>query len=222
MEYDYQTMGISLPEYLNIHNGNQIIGLRYNIDFNPKIIQLLNPKKIIKTKTNIYGTCELTEHIKIKIREQMKYNIIFNTKNNIDIIFSHQLCEQNYADNIVMNYRDKMLGAIEAYGKIDRNTHKIIFNEKEPLVDHVNTKKEGSPIIKVFKHLEVPNNDVVNEHWQTLKKYNKINDDIIKIKLFVNENEYKIIPYKGEINNNYYKKLLTHKFDMFPNIKIKN
>jgi hypothetical protein len=198
-------LGIPLIKYFDYFPYDNVFSVVYpNNIIIPKIF---NPREIMRDKYNTYTECKLSEENKKSIREQMKKNVINDTTNRITVRFSY-VCNEKSGENAVINYRDNIVDAVKEIKNIN-NDQKVIFNENE-----ITNGK--------FKHEIVNKIGPLNKNWQNLRKYNKNGNDIIKIKLFLNENEYKIIPYKGELNDKYYKKLFIHNFDILPIKKIKN
>ncbi len=153
--------------------------------------------------------CELSIENKKDIRNQMKENekLAENNKKNITIKFSY-FCNSSTGKTEVEKYRDSM--------------RTIIKKNKE--VEEAGNKLEFNPTTLEYNELVAP--DTLETGWEYVKKYNKIGgSNITKIRVFINDNEYKEVPYLGPISDEYHKILFSSSFDIFPTKqlnKIKN
>ena len=153
--------------------------------------------------------CELSRENKKDIRTQMKENekLLTVDKKDITIKFSY-FCNSSTGEKEVKEYRDSMRDFIKKNKDAEAAGRRGAFN----------------PNTLEFKALTTPY--TLDTGWEYVKKYNKIGgSNITKIRVFINDNEYKEVPYLGPISDEYHKILFSGSFDIFPTKqlnKIKN
>jgi len=185
--------------YVNLYNSRLLPQYMYKIlndrYYNYYVVSSDSPDRKL-------SDCKLSDENRKNIRKQMKENILKEKRNlrpdSITITFAYK-CAANSGREVVAEYRDKIRNAVNA----TEGTKRVIFNPN------------------TFDH-EVLINGPIREGWETVKKYNKSDSNITKIKVYLNKDEYKEIPYQGIITDEYHKILFTSSFDMFPTKKIKN
>ena len=207
---NYGLSGITPSEYFIRYPNNDVFGFiapyGVMIPFNDYYIVDTNDshKFGISTSTK----CELSVENKREIRKQMKANEkkSYNEKERIVIKFGYN-CDKSSGENAVINYRDKIRPLIKEFGKLKTGSdERIAFNPND-LTDW---------------RIKKSTQDTYGE-WEDLKKYNKIGgSNITKINVFINDNEYKEVPYLGSISDEYHKKLFRGSFDIFPTKQLNN
>lgn len=167
------------------------------------------PESQSQSKSKKPEECKLSDVQRKSIREQMKLNPIIGPKNKIKIVFSY--CQGDSGIKLVKDYKDKIEGAVNKFRKLkasnsspDLRTHKVIFETSNPTNFNTINITDTPPL-----------------GWEVVKKYNKTDSNITKIKVYLNNEEYKEIPYRGTITDDYHKILFTSSFDIFPTKKLK-
>ena len=183
------------------------------IDINDKVVSYVSDEQ-----------CTLTDSIRAQIRDNINKNINDETLNKIEITFFHKPnCNKQSGINIVSKYRDEVKK--EIFDEIDKE---FVDAHKKLEIANAETPSNAEKIKKAKQEFQsaaakkIKMNKFKDRSSSLSNKYNKSDDQITKIKLFLNNEEYKEIPYSGQISNEYYKKLFTHSFDLFPIKKIKN
>jgi len=156
--------------------------------------------------------CILSNNHKKIIREIMKKNLKKNPddKEWFKIVFSY--CKGNSGIKLVEDYKNDLDDAVKKNLDMtdtdkDKDS-KVMFNPAKP--------KEESGIIK-----KEDQQKKLDAGWEFVKKYNKTDSNVTKIKVYLNNDEYKEIPYQGTITDDYHKILFTSSFDIFPTKKLK-
>jgi hypothetical protein len=154
---------------------------------------------VLLTNNKKQKNCILTDENRKEIREQMKANLRkLNSGSNADsisITFSGQDCPKSSGEKVVEEYRDKIRNAVNA----TEGNKRVEFNTSNP--------DEFEPL----------SNGSVRKGWELVKKYNKTDSNITKIKVYLNNREYKEIPYQGTITDEYYKILFTSSLIFYDN-----
>jgi len=215
--------GPTLGEYLN-GPMDQTIGFRIPFGVHPLGPFSSLPIRIISINNAVLNGCTLTDSIKKEIRSKIDSNINNSELKNITITFSHQPqgCDPDSGKKIVTEYKNEYKNELKK-----KTTEEVNKLEKE--IENLNKLTISTPELKDLLN---KNKKLLEEKKEYLKKveehikktnikYNKIDNEITKIKLYLNNEEYKEIPYSGLISDKYYEKLFTHSFDLFPTKKIK-
>jgi hypothetical protein len=216
--------GPTLGEYLN-GPMDQTIGFRIPLGVHPlgpfSPFSSL-PIRIISINNVVLNGCTLTDSIKKEIRSKIDSNINNSELKNITITFSHQPqgCDPDSGKKIVTEYKNEYKNELKKKTTEEVNTLKKEINTLNALTTL--TPEQQSELNNKLKVKQEYLKKVENHIKNTTIKYNKIDNEITKIKLYLNNEEYKEIPYSGLISDKYYEKLFTHSFDLFPTKKLKN
>lgn len=210
-----QVIGFRTPREIDFRISSSIDGV-YNFFLSglEKIGENRNENFYIhKTRSSMPPTeeCNLSKDHEKEIREIMKKNVSKkqDDKEMIKIVFSY--CKGDSGIKLVEDYKKALTSAVEKYGKLTtkqkEDGDKVMFNPGKPNENEIVAKKDQEAKKK--------------ENWEFVKKYNKTDSNITKIKVYLNNDEYKEIPYQGTITDDYHKILFTSSFDIFPTKKLK-